>query len=91
MKNILDELPAKDREILAIGFESPFYATLKKVMEIARLNAAKACLTSTTFEEVKHLQGQAHGVKMLHLNLKDLHKKERAMQEPKDVKKTQKR
>lgn len=75
MKSILDDFTKNDRMALARLFETKEYAVLKKYMEATRVNAAKFALDAQNWEEVKHLQGQAHGIKMLHLNLKENHKK----------------
>ena len=75
MKSFIEDLPPKKREALARLYEREDYKILVEVMEQCRLNAATQALDAGSWEEVKHLQGQAHGIKMLHLNLKDNHKK----------------
>lgn len=75
MKGILDDLPLKDRQALAHLYETDDYKVLKKVLELLRINAATFTLEAQNFEEVKHLAGQAHGLKMLHQHMKENHKK----------------
>lgn len=74
MQNILQELPLKKREALGRIYESPDYPVLKEAIGLLRTNCGNWALDAQSFEEVKHLQGQAHGLKMLHQNLKNLHK-----------------
>lgn len=74
MKSILDLLSKNDRIALARFYESNDYKIVKKYIDALRLNQAKNALDAQNFEEVKHLQGQAHGLKMFHLNLKENHK-----------------
>lgn len=74
MKSILDLLSKNDRMALARLYESNDYKVIKKYIEALRVNAAKMTLDAQNYEEVKHLQGQAHGLKMFHLNLKENHK-----------------
>jgi hypothetical protein len=74
-RNILEDLPVKVRQQLVTFFEKDDYQALKQVLDALRVNIAKFALDAQSWEEVKHLQGQAHGLKMLHLNLKELHKK----------------
>lgn len=71
VKTVFDELPKKDRLALAHLYETDGYQVLKKLMELCRVNVAKSALIAQSFEEVKHLQGQAHGLKMLNLNMKE--------------------
>lgn len=73
-KSILENLPLKKREALGRLYESPEYDVLKEVLNMLRDEAGRWALTSTSWEDVKHLQGQAHGLKMLHQNLKNLNK-----------------
>lgn len=74
MKSVFDDLTIQERKALAHLYETDGYKALKKAMEVLRVNAATHALDAPTFEEVKHLQGQAHGLKQLHQNLKELHK-----------------
>lgn len=74
MKTVFDELSPAERRTLARLYEMDEYKVLKRVIEISRLNAATRALDALTWEETKHLQGQAHGLKHLHLNIKELHK-----------------
>lgn len=74
MKNVLEELPLKKREALGRLYESSDYVVLKEAIGLLRLNCGQWALGAGTWEEVKHLQGQAHGLKMLHQNLKNLQK-----------------
>lgn len=74
MKSVFDELPLQDRKNLSRLVEMDVYKSLKLAMQKLRVNAATHALDASNFEEVKHLQGQAHGLKMLHQNLKDLNK-----------------
>lgn len=75
-KNILENLPLKKREMLCRLFETEEYAVLKEAIQLLRENAGVWALDAMNFEEVKHLQGQAHGLKMLHQNIKLLHDKQ---------------
>lgn len=74
IKNILDELPVGKKKTLANLFETEGYTVLKDVMILLRENAGMQALNAQNIEELKHLQGQAHGLKMLHFNIKELHK-----------------
>lgn len=74
MKTVFDDLSLKEQQMLARLYEMDEYKVLKKAIELLRINAGKEVLLSQSWDEVKHLQGQAHGLKMLHLNLKGLHK-----------------
>lgn len=75
MKSVFDDLPPKVRQTLARLYEMDEYGALRQAIELARVNAGKEALLAQSWDETKHLQGQAHGLKMLHLNLKELHKK----------------
>lgn len=77
-QNVLEDMPLKKRERLCHLVETEDYEVLKEAIELLRLNAAKWALDAQDFPEVKFLQGQAHGLKMLHQNLKELHKKQQA-------------
>lgn len=70
MKKVIEQLTLNERQTLGRLYESNDYKTLKKYMELLRFNAATNCLDAPDFLETKHLQGQAHALKMLHLNLK---------------------
>lgn len=74
MKSILDTMTKNEKMALARLFETNEYKILKKYMEATRVTAATLALNAQNWEEVKHLQGQAHSIKMLHLNLKENHK-----------------
>lgn len=74
MKSVFEDLSSKEQQILARLYEMDEYKVLKKAIELLRINAGKEILLTQTWDEVKHLQGQAHGLKMLHLNLKELNK-----------------
>lgn len=74
MKSIFDELSVTDRQNLSRLYETDMYKSLKKAIELCRVNAAKFALDAPNWEEVKHLQGQAHGLKQLHRNIKELNK-----------------
>jgi hypothetical protein len=75
IKTVLDEMSKKDRLALAHLYETDGYNVLVRFMELCRINAGKSALLAQDFNEVKHLQGQAHGLKQLHLNIKENHKK----------------
>lgn len=78
MKSVFDDLPPKVRQTLARLYEMPEYDALKLALDALRINAGKEALTTVNWDETKHLQGQAHGLKMLHLNLKELNKKSKS-------------
>lgn len=73
-KNILEELPLKKREALGRIFDSPDYVVFKEAIRLLQDNIASWALIAQDFPEVRFLAGQAHGLKMLHQNLKNLHK-----------------
>lgn len=73
-KNILEELPLKKREALGRLYDSPEYEVLKEAIKLLQDNAASWALSAPDFSEVRYLAGQAYGLKMLHQNLKHLHK-----------------
>lgn len=75
MTSVFDDLSPKDRQALARLYELDEYKALRNAIQLLRANAATRALDALTFEEVKHLQGQAQGLKLLHLQLKELHKK----------------
>lgn len=75
MKSVFEDLPLKKQQMLSHLYETDDYKVLKEAIQLLRLNAGKAALDAASWEEVKHLQGQAHGLKLLHQNLKDLHSK----------------
>lgn len=74
MKPIVNLLNKNERMALARLYETNDFKILVKYIEALRVNAAKFALDAQSFEEVKHLQGQAHGLKLLVHNLKELHK-----------------
>lgn len=73
-KNIFQSLPLKKRESLCRLYESSEYSVLKEAIDLLRMEAGKWALTSSSWDDVKHLQGQAHSLKQLHQNLKELDK-----------------
>lgn len=74
MKPITSLLSKNERMALARLYETNDFKILVKYIEALRVSAAKHALDAQNFEEVKHLQGQAHGLKMFVKNLKENHK-----------------
>lgn len=73
-KNVFDDLSAKKKQQLAVFYETDVYKVLEELVELVRVNAAKHALDAPDINELKHLQGQAHGLKVLLSNMKELHK-----------------
>lgn len=73
-KSVFDELPLKKRQVLARLYEMDEYKVLKEAIELLQNNQGKNALLAPSFEELKYLSGQAYGLKLLHENLKALHK-----------------
>ncbi len=74
-KNVLDELPLKKRQLLEKLYEMPEYKVLLEAIELVRLNAAKHALDAGSIEDLRSMQGQALGLKLLVRQMEDLHRR----------------
>lgn len=72
------ELAPKDRAALAAIYESDDYKALKRWIENERFNIATKLLLwpASDSVEIARFQGQAHALKMLNLELKNIHKEQ---------------
>lgn len=75
VKSVFEDLPLKKQQTLARLFEMDEYKVLKEAMELLVVNQGKNALMAQGIEELKYLAGQAYGLKLLHQNLKELHKR----------------
>lgn len=74
MGTIVSKLTPKDKKALAHFFETDAYSALKKLMSLAKANAAEKALKAFDFNEVKHLQGQNHALEALEETLEKVYK-----------------
>jgi len=70
MKSTTDFLNEKDRMGLADLYEYPEYKSLKKLLEVERLELAKDCL-AITGDRLLYIQGGAAALKKLHKTLQE--------------------
>lgn len=71
------ELGKKDKEALAYLYELEQYTSLKKFLEIERVNIATKLLLvdPNDVSSVAKFQGAASALKQLHLEIKQIHKR----------------
>lgn len=74
MKSTLEQLSAKERELLAHFYDTDTYKALRKLVEVERLEIAKDHIDQTDILQVRYLSGQASSLKKLCLTLRDNHK-----------------
>lgn len=73
MKSTVELLNKKDRELLALFYDTDTYNALKKLCELERLELAKDAITQRDITEVRHLAGQAESLKKLFGTIKDIY------------------
>lgn len=76
MSSIVSRLAPKDKKALALFYETDTYSSLKKLVGLVRGNAATKSLNALDFLEVKHLQGQNHGLMSLLDEIEKIYKAE---------------
>jgi len=70
---VADLLTKSDRETLSELFESHYYTSLKKFLDLERVELAKRALNSTP-DGLVRIQGQAEALKAIHGAMHDIHK-----------------
>jgi hypothetical protein len=73
MRRTIDSLTPQEKELLVDLYDSDKYKALCKLIEAERLELAKDCLTIPA-DRLSYVQGQAHGLRALCLEMKTLHK-----------------
>jgi hypothetical protein len=75
----ISKLSVNERETLALLYDTPYWKVIRKLIDIERLELAKDSIERTEILEVRHLAGQAAGLKKLvgeiKANFKDVNKK----------------
>lgn len=74
MSSITDKLSPKDKQILALFYETEAYTTVKKVFKLIKTNAGEQALKAQDFETVKWLQGQKYSIERLEDELEKVFK-----------------
>lgn len=76
-------LTSDNQALLSELYESQYYPALKKLFDEERQRRAKILvgLDATNVAVIAHTQGQASAYKQIHLQLKDINKKERKKEE----------
>lgn len=74
MGSIVDKLSQKDRQILALFYETESYTALKKLFKLVKNNTASRTINAIDFHQVKWLQGQYTAVERLEEELDKIHK-----------------
>lgn len=70
-KSSIEQLSAKERELLARLYETDHYKVLIRLIEIERLELAKDHVDETDISTIRYLSGQARGLKKLVGTIRD--------------------
>ncbi len=71
VKSTLEQLSGKERQALALFYETDAYKALINLIQAERLEIAKDHLDQSDILMIRYLSGQANGLKKLVLTLKD--------------------
>lgn len=76
MRSTLDGLGYKDKQLLAQFVDNETYKALRKLIDIERIELAKDAIDQVDMLQVRHLSGQAYGLKRLIGTLRSLLKEQ---------------
>lgn len=74
MKSTLDQLSPKDKEDLALLYDSDGYQALKKLNKLEQIGLGADALMATTMEDVKYLKGRSYQWKVIIQIIRDIYK-----------------
>lgn len=73
MASISSRLGPKDKQTLALFYETEAYTSLKKLLKLVKDNSAKNAINALDFHQVKWLQGQHTAIELLEAELTKIH------------------
>ena len=74
MKSTVELLSKKERQLLALFYETETHSALKRLCELERLELAKDAIDLRDIQELRYASGQAASLKKLFGTLKGIYK-----------------
>lgn len=76
MSSVIDKLSPKDKQILALFYETEAYSSIKKIFRLIKANAGEQALKAQDFDTVKWLQGQKYSIERLEEEIEKIYKQD---------------